>query len=52
MGPTVTTPTRKGFGSELIETALASELEGTIKLNYASTGVVCLIGIPIPKRKE
>jgi two-component sensor histidine kinase len=50
-GPVVSKPSRKGFGSELIETALASELDGTIELNYASTGLICLIDIPIRKKR-
>ena len=42
-GPPVSPPTRKGFGSRLIERSLALELGGKVTLDYASTGVVCTI---------
>ena len=32
-GPTVTPPTRKGFGSRLIEKALAMELNGEVRID-------------------
>ena len=33
-GPPVTPPSRKGFGSRVIERGLAHELEGTVHLDY------------------
>lgn len=42
-GPTVTAPARKGFGSRMLETALASELRGEVKIDYHPTGVICHI---------
>ncbi len=42
-GPPVAPPTRKGFGSRLIERSLALELGGKVTLDYAPTGVVCAI---------
>jgi two-component system CheB/CheR fusion protein len=47
-GPPVTAPTRKGFGSKLIERALALELDGKVHLSYEPAGVVCMIDAPIP----
>ena len=47
-GPPVTAPTRKGFGSRLIERALAQELSGTVRVAYEPTGVVCTIDAPLP----
>jgi len=47
-GPEVEKPKRKGFGSRLIERALASELGGDVGVNYASTGLVCTIVAPLP----
>ena len=47
-GPTVTPPMRKGFGSRLIERALAMELSGEIRINYEPSGVVCTIDAPLP----
>jgi two-component system, chemotaxis family, CheB/CheR fusion protein len=47
-GPTVSTPTRKGFGSRLIERALAVELTGEVHVVYNTSGVVCTIDAPLP----
>ena len=38
-GPIVSTPTRRGFGSDLIETVLASDLGGTCAIEYLPEGV-------------
>ena len=48
-GPPVTPPSRKGFGSRVIERGLAHELEGTVDLDYRADGVVCTINIPAPR---
>lgn len=48
-GPPVAPPTRKGFGSRVIERGLAHELEGTVALDYPPDGVVCTIKFPAPK---
>jgi PAS domain S-box-containing protein len=47
-GPTVIPPSRKGFGSQVIERGLAHELEGTVYLDYPAGGIVCTINIPMP----
>jgi two-component sensor histidine kinase len=47
-GPTVTLPSRKGFGSRLIERGLAAELGGSVELDYGSEGVTCTINAPLP----
>jgi two-component sensor histidine kinase len=47
-GPPVTPPSRKGFGSRVIERGLAHELDGTVHLDYRADGVVCTINIPAP----
>ncbi|WP_132251521.1 HWE histidine kinase domain-containing protein [Methylobacterium segetis] len=39
-GPPVTPPTQKGFGTRLIERALAAELGGTAEIDYRPRGVV------------
>lgn len=51
-GPPVTEPTRKGFGSRLIERALAAELGGEVGVEYASSGLVCTIVAPLPAGRE
>jgi len=45
-GPLVTPPTHVGFGTTLIERALAMETGGTATLHYHSTGVVCNVFLP------
>ena len=47
-GPPVTPPALKGFGSRLIEQALAMELGGEVCIHYEPAGVVCLIDAPLP----
>lgn len=48
-GPPVTPPSKKGFGSRVIERGLAFELGGTTCLDYQPGGVVCTINIPAPR---
>jgi chemotaxis family two-component system sensor kinase Cph1 len=45
-GPVVKPPTRRGFGSNLIERALALETDGHAAIRYERTGVVCDIILP------
>ena len=47
-GPPVTPPSRKGFGSQVIERGLAHELQGTVHLDFAADGVACTINVPAP----
>ena len=42
-GPAVQAPTRKGFGTALIERGLAGDLHGSAKLDYRPDGVVCTL---------
>ncbi len=51
-GPEVTPPTRRGFGSRLIETGLALDLEGEVKINYHPQGVTCSIFAPLAKSRD
>jgi len=46
-GPPVIPPTRRGFGSLLLERTLALDLAGEVKMTFASTGLVCSIGAPL-----
>ena len=41
--PAVRPPGRRGFGSRLIERALAHDLDGDVTLEFAATGVVCTL---------
>lgn len=46
-GPAVAEPVRRGFGSRLIEHALAREFEGDIDLTFAPDGVTCRMRLPL-----
>jgi len=48
-GPTVTPPTRKGFGSRVIEQGLPHELQGNVSIDYAPGGIICTIDVPAPR---
>lgn len=45
-GPTVTEPTRKGFGTRLITRALAADFNGQVSIDYAPGGIVCVLASP------
>lgn len=47
-GPPVKAPSRKGFGSRVIEQGLAHELNGKVDVDYAPSGMVCTLKIPVP----
>jgi len=42
-GPQVSAPTGKGFGSRMIERALAADLGASVGFDYAAEGLVCTI---------
>jgi two-component sensor histidine kinase/CHASE1-domain containing sensor protein len=46
-GPPVGPPSRRGFGSELIESAVAFETEGRANIEFAPDGVRCEIVVPL-----
>ena len=46
-GPPVVEPSRRGFGTRLIERSLAQELNGDVTIAVAPTGVVCTIHAPL-----
>jgi two-component system, chemotaxis family, sensor kinase Cph1 len=45
-GPPVAVPTRRGFGSVVIERSLRHEIKGTSTLTFDADGVACVIVIP------
>ncbi|HVY90943.1 MAG TPA: HWE histidine kinase domain-containing protein [Hyphomonadaceae bacterium] len=51
-GPPVTHPSRRGFGSRLVERGLAGELGGDVQLNFEPSGVVCVIQAPMDLYKD
>jgi two-component system, chemotaxis family, CheB/CheR fusion protein len=48
--PKLSKPTRKGFGRNLIERALAYTLRAKTKLSFDEDGVLCHIELPLPAR--
>jgi PAS domain S-box-containing protein len=51
-GPPVTAPARRGFGSRLIEQGLARDLAGEVDIDYAVTGLVCVIKAALAKKSK
>jgi PAS domain S-box-containing protein len=47
-GPPVSPPEARGFGSRMIERALASELGGTVQLHFLPEGLLCQVEAPLP----
>ena len=48
-GPPVSPPSRRGFGSRLIERALRSELQGRADMDYDPAGLVCTLEGRLPR---
>ncbi len=46
-GPTVSVPTRRGFGRLLMDRAIASDLKGKVDLDFAPEGLKCTITFPL-----
>lgn len=51
-GPPVTPPSRRGFGSRLIEGGLSQELGGEATLDHQPGGLVCRMVLPLAGRKR
>lgn len=50
-GPPVQAPSRRGFGSKLLERALA-DVEGKVNQTFEREGLVCCITMPLPYLEE
>lgn len=48
-GPPVAPPKRRGFGSLLLDRTLAHDLEGTVSMEFAPSGLKCSIVAPLPE---
>ena len=51
-GPLVVAPAKRGFGSILIERSLQHALGGDATLEFAPSGVICEIRLPLAKREK
>ncbi len=45
-GPPVGAPVRRGFGTRMLEGALAREIGGTVSMDFRPEGLVCRIVAP------
>lgn len=50
-GPPVHAPTRRGFGTRLIEHSFSRQLGGEAQLTFAPSGLVCVLDIPVASLK-
>jgi PAS domain S-box-containing protein len=48
-GPPVVAPKRRGFGTRMIERALAAELGGEVVIDFAEAGISCRLDTPLPQ---
>jgi two-component sensor histidine kinase len=46
-GPAVAPPQRRGFGTRMIEGALAAQLSGKVVIDFQPVGIVCTIDAPL-----
>ncbi|QFU14878.1 PAS domain-containing sensor histidine kinase [Microvirga thermotolerans] len=46
-GPPVEVPSRRGFGTRLIERSLAHDLDGRAEIRFTREGVVCTVDAPL-----
>jgi two-component sensor histidine kinase len=51
-GPPVQQPTRKSFGSRLIEQALPGQMQGEVRLRFEADGLSCEVNIPLSVMQE
>ncbi len=51
-GPAVSIPSRRGFGTRMIERGLAAELGGTVTIDFRPAGLVCTVDAPLPEGAE
>ncbi len=51
-GPLVSPPSRRGFGSRLIERGLAGEMNAEVSLAFEPSGVICVIDAPLPPQSQ
>ena len=47
-GPSVETPSRRGFGSLFVERVLSTDFGGRVRIEYRPEGVLCVLESPIP----
>jgi PAS domain S-box-containing protein len=48
-GPAVVPPTKRGFGTRMIERGLAGELGGEVGIEFRREGLTCTVDAPLPE---
>jgi two-component sensor histidine kinase len=48
-GPSVTPPTRHGFGTRLVQRGISSDRRGNVMFDFAPEGLRCTITATLPK---
>jgi two-component sensor histidine kinase len=51
-GPAVVPPSRKGFGSRLIERNMRHDLAGEVELDYAENGFTATFSFPLDREQS
>jgi two-component sensor histidine kinase len=51
-GPLVTAPTKKGFGSRLIERVWVGDFGGDVEIAYEPSGVICRLSAPMENLRQ
>jgi two-component sensor histidine kinase len=51
-GPPVAPPSRRGFGTTLIERGAPYELGGSAKLDFRESGLCCELSFPVPPAEK
>jgi PAS domain S-box-containing protein len=51
-GPAISSPGQTGFGTRMIERALAMQLSGQVTIDYQPSGVVCTIDAPLAAMRD
>jgi two-component sensor histidine kinase len=51
-GPEVSPPTRRGFGSRLVERGLAREFDGEVQLIFEPQGLRCHMRLPLSRKMQ
>jgi two-component sensor histidine kinase len=49
-GPPVSTPSRRGFGSQLLQRVLGTQVDGSVNVAYEREGVSVEIELPLKRR--
>jgi PAS domain S-box-containing protein len=50
-GPMVTAPTRRGFGSRMVQGSVVGELGGAAKLAFEADGFRCRLSVPLGRKR-